>query len=75
MNLPMAGKAARITKNTKLPFSEFMKRLDVLMDSLYFQNDNQYCKRINGLPIGLSVSPNILSCSTCLLYFKKRTLY
>ena len=48
-----------IKKHTKLPFNEFMKGLEVLMDSLYFQNDEKYFKQINGLPIGLSVSPII----------------
>ena len=42
--------------HTKIPFKEFMKGLEILMGSLYFQNDNTYYKQINGLFIGLSVS-------------------
>ena len=40
-----------------MPFKEFIKGLEILMGSLYFQNDNAYYKQINGLPIWLSVSP------------------
>ena len=45
-----------IKMHTKMPFKEFIKGLEILMGSLYFQNDNTYYKQINGLFIGLSVS-------------------
>ena len=33
-----------IKKHTKMSFKEFMKGLDILMNSLYFQNDQKYYK-------------------------------
>ena len=42
-----------INMHTELPFEEFMKGLEILMDSLYFRNINTYYKQINGIPIGI----------------------
>ena len=46
-----------IEKFTNLPQKEFLKGLEVIMNSLYFQFDNKYYQQINGLPMGLSLSP------------------
>ena len=40
-----------IQSPTKLPFNEFIIGLDILMNSLYFQNDEKYFQQINGLPM------------------------
>ena len=49
----------KIKKFTKLPQNEFLKGLDVLMNSLFFKYDDKYYKQVNGLPMGLSISPII----------------
>ena len=38
-------------------FAEFLKGLEVLMNSLYFQFDKLFYQQIDGMSIGLSVSP------------------
>ena len=48
---------SKIKKFRKLPYNEFINGLEVLMNSLYFKYDEKYYQQINGLPIGLSVSP------------------
>ena len=37
--------------------AEFLKGLEVLMNSLYFQFNELFYQQIDGMPIGLSVSP------------------
>ena len=39
-----------------MPQSEFIKGLEILMDSLYVKFYDTLYKQINGLPIGLSIS-------------------
>ena len=46
--------------DTKLPIEEFLKGLDTLISSLYFQFDTKYYQQIDGLPIGLSLSPSLV---------------
>ena len=38
-------------------FAEFLKGLEVLMNSLYFQFNKLFYQQIAGMPIRLSVSP------------------
>ena len=45
---------------SKLSTRNCMEGLDVLMNSLYFQNNKKIYKQIDGLPIGLSVSQIIV---------------
>ena len=46
-----------IHKHTKMNLTEFLKGLEVLMNSLYFQFNELFYQQIDGMPIGLSVSP------------------
>ena len=43
--------------HTKLPLEELLQRLDISMNSLNFEFNSDYCQQIDGLPIGLSLSP------------------
>ena len=45
----------KIEKDTKLPMEEFIKGIDVIMNSLYFKFGENHYQQVNGLPIGLSV--------------------
>ena len=47
----------QIKNFTKLSEKEFIKGLEVLMNSLYFQFDNKFYRQTSGLPMGLSLSP------------------
>ena len=42
-----------IKSRTKLPFNGFMKGLDMLMNSQYFQNDNEYFEQYDCLSLQL----------------------
>ena len=44
-------------KRTKMPIIEFLKGLEILMNLRYFQFNINFYQQINGMPIGLSVSP------------------
>ena len=48
---------SKIKKFTNLPQKEFLKGLEILLNSLFFQFDNKYYQQISGLPMGLSLSP------------------
>ena len=49
----------KIKTHTSMPQSEFIRGLEILMDSLYFKFNSTFYKQINGLPMGLSISPII----------------
>ena len=46
-----------IHKHTNMNLEEFLKGLESLMNSLYFQFNKLFYQQIDGMPIGLFVSP------------------